>query len=63
MRDFDLIFSPNYPPENQEDEEEYNKDEIDEAELDINKIEDEIKEITFPKFVKSTLDNHITKCN
>lgn len=33
---------PEYPPENQDDDDDYNKDEIDEAELDINKIEEDM---------------------
>lgn len=40
------LSSPEYPPENQDDDDEENKDEIDEAELDINKIEEDMNKFT-----------------
>lgn len=39
-------FRPDYPQENVDDDDDQNKDEIDEAELDLNKIEEDMLKLT-----------------
>jgi hypothetical protein len=37
-----FLFRPEYPPEQNDEDDKPNKDEVDESELDLNKIEDDM---------------------
>ena len=51
------MFSPEYPPEQAEDDDDDKKDEVDDAELDLNKIEEDMHRVNILNhFFKLFLD-------
>lgn len=45
-----LFNRPDYPQENNDDDDDHNKDEMDEAELDLNKIEEDMLKVSTKNF-------------
>ena len=53
-----LFNRPDYPQENNDDDDDHNKDEMDEAELDLNKIEEDMLKVSI-KYFKHCFNNEL----